>query len=231
MVRAQRTAGLTVLIGILLLTATPMASVAGGPSAQVDTNASVSRSPGTQFAGAVATESVVLENEHHRRALNVTLSRARTPGGRAAVITERETALDRRLDALEARFARLDHARRIGRIDRDRYRAQSGVLVAAVDGIERRIGILHEALARLPDRQATRTLENDLDRLAERARTVGRADGDTGRTTDSDERDATDDDRGSSDDSADEDDGEDENTSGTERDAISTGLIDGRKHR
>lgn len=180
--RSRITAGVVVLVGIVLFAATvPAGTAGGGPPPRMDEgNASVTRSPGAQLAAGVATEGALLENEHRRRTLNVTLARARTPDAQASVIAETETALDRQLDALEARSARLADARRTGRIERERYRAESTTLATTANGIERRIERLRDATTGI----AEDTLEaygvsgDSIERLAERARAVGPDDDD-----------------------------------------------------
>ena len=163
------------VIGIVVFAAGgPIGTVASGELSQVDTNASVARSSGTQFAGGIATEGVALENEHERRTLNESLERARTPAARTGVINREESALDKRLDSLEARTARLATDRRTGKIERDQYRAESAVLKTEVSGITGRIAILRSATANLPrsQRAARGSLQNELDRLERRAHAV-----------------------------------------------------------
>lgn len=120
-----------------------------------------------------------------RRTLKVSLRRAQTPSTQAAVIAKAATSLDRQLDSLEARSARLAHAQRTGQSEQDQYRAESTVLTTNIRGIERRIELLRDAAARLSNAQLEvhGSSLNDGTRLAERAQTL--RENNEGRSTDS----------------------------------------------
>lgn len=208
--RLQYLLGAFGLIGFIVLAATgPSGTVVGGTLPQVDSNASVAQSSGAQFAGGIATEGATLETEYQRRTLNVSLERAETPVVQVGVINRGEIALDKQLDSLEARSARLATGQRTGQLEQDRYRAESAVLKTEVTGITRRIAILRSAVMELPtaQRDAHRSLHTELDELAKRAHAIDE---------DNDNEDVGDDDSADDDDSTDDDDSADDDDNSTE---------------
>jgi|GEM_PF-5923354 len=214
--RLRQLLGVFGSVGIVVVTLTgPVGTVASGGPSQVDGNVSVTQSPGAQFAGGIATEGATLENEHQRRSLNVSLERAQTSEARIGVINRAESTLDKRLDSLEARTARLAHARRTGKIEQDHYRATTIVLATEIDGIDRRIAILRNAVLERPTahRAVSGSVRDELDQLAKRAHAVDE-NNDAGDVEDDD---STDDDDDFDDDDRSDDDDDDTSTDDDEQ--------------
>jgi len=119
-----------VLVGLVVA---PLAVVAEIPATAPATANASDPAPGARFAGVVGTQDAEVRGTLAADRFEARLANANSDRERVAVIDDRLTVAEQRVDRLETRLRALDRARENGSIDGDAYLARIAALGATAD--------------------------------------------------------------------------------------------------
>lgn len=107
-------------------------------------------SSGSSLSGALSAHGADLEGSVDRRALEGELARADDEETRAALLADRRIAIERRIEALEARRGELRAQRRDGTLSASAYRVRAASLTAELRGLRGLLDTVERESRRLP---------------------------------------------------------------------------------